>query len=106
MLLIVIGVAGLVFGADAARGEIVAQLRGLMGEQGAVAVEELLKSASDPGKGIIATIIGFITLLVGDTAEYAELQSALDRIRRTPAPRLRPAADRHAPAHFCIRTQP
>jgi len=86
MLLIVIGVAGLVFGADAARGEIVTQLRGLMGEQGAVAVEELLKSASDPGKGILATIIGFVTLLIGATAVFAELQSALDRIWRTPAP--------------------
>lgn len=86
MLLIVIGVAGLIFGADAARGEIVAQLRGLMGEQGAVAVEELLKSASDPGKGIVATIVGFVTLLVGATAVFAELQSALDRIWRTPAP--------------------
>src|SRR5688500_11681687 len=86
MLLIVIGVAGLVFGPEAARGEIVTQLRGLMGEQGAVAVEELLKSASDPGKGVLATIIGFITLLVGATAVFAELQSALDRIWRTPAP--------------------
>ena len=86
MLLIVIGVAGLVFGADAARGEIVNQLRGMMGEQGAVAVEELLKSASDPGKGILATIIGFVTLLIGATAVFAELQSALDRIWRTPAP--------------------
>lgn len=86
MLLIVIGIAGLVFGADAARGEIVVQLRGLMGEQGAVAVEELLKSASDPGKGILATIIGFATLLVGATAVFAELQSSLDRIWRTPAP--------------------
>ena len=86
MLLIVIGVAGLVFGADAARGEIVTQLRGLMGEQGAVAVEELLKSASDPGQGILATIIGFATLLVGATAVFAELQSSLDRIWRTPAP--------------------
>ena len=86
MLLIMIGVAGLVFGADAARGEIVGQLRGLMGEQGAIAVEELLKSASDPGKGILAPIIGFITLLIGATAVFAELQSALDRIWRTPAP--------------------
>jgi membrane protein len=86
MLLIMIGIAGLVFGADAARGEIVTQLRGLMGEQGAVAVEELLKSASDPGKGIVATIIGFVTLLIGATAVFAELQSALDRIWRTPAP--------------------
>ena len=86
MLLIVIGVAGLVFGADAARGEIVGQLRGLMGEQGAVAVEELLKSASDPGTGILATVIGFGTLMVGATAVFAELQSSLDRIWRTPAP--------------------
>ncbi|HEX8884407.1 MAG TPA: YihY/virulence factor BrkB family protein, partial [Noviherbaspirillum sp.] len=86
MLLIVIGVAGLIFGAEAARGEIVTQLRGLMGEQGAVAVEELLKSASDPGKGIVATIVGFGTLLVGATAVFAELQSSLDRIWRTPAP--------------------
>ena len=86
MLLIVIGVAGLVFGPEAARGEIVNQLRGLMGEQGAVAVEELLKSASDPGKGILATIIGCVTLLVGAPAVFAELQSALDRIWRTPAP--------------------
>ena len=86
MLLIVIGVAGLIFGAEAARGEIVEQLRGLMGEQGAVAVEELLKSASDPGKGVIATIVGFGTLLVGATAVFAELQSSLDRIWRTPAP--------------------
>jgi membrane protein len=86
MLLIVIGVAGLIFGAEAARGEIVTQLRGLMGEQGAVAVEELLKSASDPGKGILATIVGFGTLLVGATAVFAELQSSLDRIWRTPAP--------------------
>lgn len=86
MLLIVIGVAGLIFGAEAARGEIVVQLRGLMGEQGAVAVEELLKSASDPGKGILATIVGFGTLMVGATAVFAELQSSLDRIWRTPAP--------------------
>ena len=86
MLLIVIGVAGLIFGAEAARGEIVTQLRGLMGEQGAIAVEELLKSASDPGKGILATIVGFGTLLVGATAVFAELQSSLDRIWRTPAP--------------------
>jgi membrane protein len=86
MLLIVIGVAGLIFGAEAARGEIVTQLRGLMGEQGAVAVEELLKSASDPGKGIFATIVGFVTLLVGATAVFAELQSSLDRIWRTPPP--------------------
>jgi membrane protein len=86
MLIIVIAVAGLIFGQDAARGEIVQQLSGLMGHDGATAVEGLLKSANRPGGGIIATIIGVITLLIGSTAVFAELQSSLDRIWRTPAP--------------------
>lgn len=86
MLIIVIAVAGLIFGQDAARGEIVQQLSGLMGHDGATAVEGLLKSANKPGGGIIATIIGVITLLIGSTAVFAELQSSLDRIWRTPAP--------------------
>jgi membrane protein len=86
MLVIVIAVAGLIFGADAARGEIVTQLGGLMGKEGATAVEGLLKSANHTGEGIIATVIGVITLLIGSTAVFAELQSSLDRIWRTPAP--------------------
>ena len=48
LILIVVSVAGLVFGQEAARGEIFAQLRGLIGEQGAVAVEGLLQSVSKP----------------------------------------------------------
>ena len=55
VLILVIAVAGLAFGADAARGEIVAQLRGLLGEQGAKAIEELLASASKPGSGAVAS---------------------------------------------------
>ncbi len=52
VLILVIAVAGLAFGADAARGEIVAQLRGLLGEQAAKATEELLASASKPGSRV------------------------------------------------------
>ncbi|MBK4733562.1 YihY/virulence factor BrkB family protein [Noviherbaspirillum sp. DKR-6] len=86
MLVIVIAVAGLIFGQDAARGEIVQQLGGLMGTEGATAVEGLLKSANRPGGGsIIATVLGVITLLIGSTAVFAELQSSLDRIWRAPA---------------------
>ena len=85
LLLILIAVAGAVFGADAARGQIVAELGGLMGKEGAVAIEGLLKSASDPKTGTIATIISGITLLIAATTVFAELQSDLDRIWKVPA---------------------
>src|SRR5438105_11489479 len=60
VLIVVIAVAGLVFGQDAARGEIVYQLRGLIGDESAKAVQELLKSASQPGKSVLASVIGIV----------------------------------------------
>jgi len=84
MLVIAIAVAGLIFGQEAAQGEIVSQLRGLIGTEGAIAIQGLLKSASEPTEGIIATTISIVTLAVGATAVFAELQSALDRIWRRP----------------------
>ena len=53
LLILVISIAGFVFGADAARGQVVAQLGGLIGHDGAVAIEGLLKSASEPAKSTI-----------------------------------------------------
>ena len=85
VLIVVIAVAGLAFGQDAARGEIVYQLRGLIGAESAKAVQELLKSASQPGKSVLASVIGVATLLLGATSVFAELQSSLDRIWRAPA---------------------
>jgi len=84
LLLIVIAVAGLVFGDAAVRGELFAQLSGLMGPQGARAVEALLQSADRPGAGAIAMITGTVTLLLGASAVFGELQNALDRIWRAP----------------------
>jgi membrane protein len=86
LLLIVIAVAGLAFGQEAARGEIVAQLRGMMGDDGAMAVQSLLKNANHPAAGIIGAAIGLATLILGATSVFGELQSALDRIWRVPAP--------------------
>src|SRR5512138_1285931 len=63
LLLIVIGVAGLVFGEDAARGAIFGQLAGLIGADGAKAVQDLLQAANRPRQGMLATIIGVATLL-------------------------------------------
>jgi len=85
VLLIVISIAGLVFGEDAARGEIVAQLQGLMGSDAAKTIEGLLQSVNKPGKGIFSTIVGIVVLLIGATTVFGELQDALDRIWRAPA---------------------
>jgi membrane protein len=84
LLLIVIAVAGLVFGADAARGGIVQQLDSLVGSQGAKAIETLLENAAKPKQGVISTVVGSVLLLVGATTVLAELQEALDRIWRAP----------------------
>ncbi len=85
LLLIVIAIAGLVFGADAARGEIFGQLRGLMGDDAAKGIEALLASVSKPSEGITATVVGVAVLMIGATTVFGELQDALDRIWRAPA---------------------
>jgi membrane protein len=83
-LLIVISLAGMIFGVDAARGEIAVQLKGLMGRAGAEAVQKLLESASKPAESMTAAVGGLVLLLVGATSVFAELQDALDRIWRAP----------------------
>ena len=84
LLLIVISVAGLFFGAGAVRGEIFGQLRGLMGDDAAKAVEAILTTVSKPAESITATVIGIVVLLIGATAVFGELQDSLDRIWRAP----------------------
>ena len=84
LLVIVIAVAGAVFGREAVQGEIVGQLQGLIGREGAIVVQGLIKSASEPAKGLVAGLISTGVLLVGATTVFAELQSALDRIWHVP----------------------
>ena len=84
LLVIVIAVAGAVFGREAVQGEIVGQLQGLIGREGAIAVQGLIKSASEPAKGLVAGAISMVVLMVGATTVFAELQSALDRIWHVP----------------------
>ena len=85
LLLIVISIAGLVLGSEAASGKIFAQLEGMLGAEGAAAIQGMVKSASSDGKGTIGTIVGIVTVLIGATTVFNELQSALDRIWRAPA---------------------
>ena len=84
LLLIVISIAGLVFGADAAQGHIFAELRDLMGDEGAAAVQALLQSVNKPAQGVLGTIVGVVLLGVGAISVFGELQNALDRIWRAP----------------------
>jgi len=85
LLIVVIAVAGMMFGVEAARGEIVAQLGGLLGTEGAEAIQALLESASRPSRSVTASIVGIATLFIGATSVFGELQGALDRIWRAPA---------------------
>src|SRR5438094_418568 len=80
LLIIAIGVAGLVFGEQAARGEIVKQLKQTVGETAASAIEELVKNSRETGSGSWTAIIGFTILLFGATGLFVQLQDALNTI--------------------------
>ena len=80
VLLIVIAMAGLVFGEDAARGAVVQQIGGLMGKQGADAIQAMIKGAANRQAGIVATVVGGVTLLVAASGVFGEMQSALNVI--------------------------
>ena len=84
LLIIVIAVAGFVWGRDAVQGEIIQQLSGLIGNEGAAGIQALIESANKPAKGIVATIISVGVLIVGATTVFAELQSAMDRVWDVP----------------------
>jgi membrane protein len=79
-LLIVISVAGLVFGEDAVRGEIFGQLSYLMGPAAAATVQQMLVNLHQQSHGVAGTIIGVALVLAGATSVFGELQNALDRI--------------------------
>lgn len=80
ILMLSIAVAGYVFGAEAAQGEIVAQVQGLVGPNGAQAIQALLAAAQDTNSGLVATLVASVLLLFGATSVFAELKESLDDI--------------------------
>jgi membrane protein len=84
LLVIVIAVAGAVFGRDAVTGRIVAEMRGLVGDQGASFVQSLVLASSNHHQGLVAGGISIVVLLLGATSVFTELQTALDRIWHVP----------------------
>ncbi len=93
VLLLATAIAGMVFGAEAVRGEIVGQLDQLIGREGALAIQGLLEGAGQERSGFIATTIGSITFLVASTGAFLELQVALNTIWRV---KPRPGGHLHA----------
>jgi membrane protein len=87
ILIIAVAIAGYVFGADHAQTELLEQLQGLIGAAGATAIRELLSSAHYSDKRGLAAALGIITLIVGATSVFGELQNALDRIWQTARPK-------------------
>jgi membrane protein len=85
MLVMVIGVAGLAFGREAAEGALFGELAELIGPESAEAVQAMLRSASSTRSGIVATAIGIGTLIIAATAVFGQLQSALNVIWKAPA---------------------
>jgi membrane protein len=84
LLVIAVTLAALAFGREAAQGQLLAELRGLVGVEGAAAVGELLAHAQQPTQGILATSLALITLLVGASGVFGELQDAMNMIWKVP----------------------
>ena len=80
ILLIVIAIAGVVFGQEAAEGQIIGQIQDLVGEESAKAIQAMLAYARRPATNIIAAGIALITFLFGATSVFAQIQEALNTI--------------------------
>lgn len=87
ILVLAIGIAGAVFGTEAARGEIFTQLHSLVGPAGAQAIQMLLANAHSPDVGFAPTLVAIGALLIGATTIFAELKDSLDQIWHVPMAR-------------------
>jgi membrane protein len=84
-LLIVVAIAGLAFGQEAAQNAIVGQLTGLMGHQSAELLQNVIRGAAGKSSGAIATTVGIVTLLITASGVFGEMQSALNAVWKTSA---------------------
>jgi membrane protein len=84
LLIIVISIAGLVFGQEAAQGRVVAELQGLVGQDAARSIESIIENARSPASSIIAALAGILALLAGAAGVFGQLQDALNIIWEAP----------------------
>ncbi len=80
LMVVVIAIAGFVFGRDAAEGQIIRQIQDIIGPVAAKSIQSLIEGASRPSTGIRATVLGIIILLFGATGVFGQLQDGLNTI--------------------------
>ncbi len=80
LIIIAIAVAGLIFGEEAARGQVYQQIEWLLGSKGASEIQTLIQASSDTQKSVWATIIGVVTLFIGASGVFGQLKDALNTI--------------------------
>lgn len=80
LIILVVGIAGLVFGQDAAREHIGGELASVVGSGADVAVKSIAKNANSPGSGVLSVVVGVLVLLFGASGVFGELQSALNTV--------------------------
>src|SRR5690606_22909809 len=84
LMIILISLAGAVWGEEAVRGELIQQLSSVIGTDAAAGIQALVRDADQPRQGLTATLISIGVLIWSSTRVFAELQSALDRIWKSP----------------------
>jgi membrane protein len=80
VLVVFIAVLAIVYGKEAARGQLVGKIQGLTGHSAAAAIQEVVKSARQPGAGTVATLLGLLTVALGASSVVVELRDALNTI--------------------------
>jgi membrane protein len=80
LLILLIALAGLVFGKEAAQGQLFGEIRNMVGPEGAKAIEEMVQNAAKPASGIVASLIGLVTLVFGASSVASELRTSLNTI--------------------------
>jgi len=86
ILVLVIAIAGFFYGHEAAQGQLLDELRGLVGPQGAETIQAILAGARNKESGMFATIVASVLLVVGATSAFSELKDSLDEIWGVPPP--------------------
>ncbi len=82
--LILLALAALVFGTRVAEGQLVSQIQGLVGYEGAKAIQTMIEGARRPSRGIAATVLGLMTVFFASSAVVSELRDAMNTIWRVP----------------------
>ena len=80
MIIVIIYVAGLIYGREAAQGTIFGQIQGLVGANAAAQIQEMIKNAALSSEGNFAFVVGIITLVIGATGVFAEIQDSVNQI--------------------------